>query len=257
MKVYDGAGDDRRQIRRARSCRCASRVWKPRFSPGSRATQVRTPLVPQGHGDDPGAGRAEGPGQSARQGAAAGGGRRSLRDHVRSLLQAPPISTGPSSTAVAAAAQKHGLSRIALEDPTSPALSYRDLLIGARILGAKLMPLAPAGQSIGLMLPNANAAGAAFLGADFGQPATGDDQFLRRAGQRPFGLRGGAGRTIVTSRAFIEKAKLRNLVERVGAEVAFLYLEDLRSDISTARQATRPCSSAARRSSRAGLTTER
>ena len=39
-------------------------------------------------------------------------------------------------------------------------------------------------------------------------------------------------KTIVTSRAFIEKAKLQNLVERVGEEIAFLYLEDLRGDIS-------------------------
>ena len=37
-------------------------------------------------------------------------------------------------------------------------MSYRKLLMGARILGEKLMPLAPEGKPIGLMLPNANGA---------------------------------------------------------------------------------------------------
>lgn len=135
-------------------------------------------------------------------------------------------------TAVAAAAQKHGLGRIALEDPTSPALSYRDLLIGARILGEKLSPLAPAGQSIGLMLPNANAAGAAFLGLISANRPPAMINFSAGPANVLSACAAAQVKTIVTSRAFIEKAKLQNLVERVGAEVAFLYLEDVREKIS-------------------------
>src|SRR5207244_11965413 len=54
------------------------------------------------------------------------------------------------------AAQIHGMGRVAVEDPVSGALSYRKLLMGARILGEKLMAFVPEGKPIGLMLPNAN-----------------------------------------------------------------------------------------------------
>ncbi len=134
--------------------------------------------------------------------------------------------------AVAQAARKNGMGRVALQDPTSPALTYRKLLIGARLLGEKLRDLAPEGHAIGLMLPNANGAGAAFLG-------------LLSANRPPAMINFTAGpvnivaacaaaqvETIVTSRAFIEKAKLQALVERVGEKVAFVYLEDFRDKIS-------------------------
>ncbi len=45
--------------------------------------------------------------------------------------------------AVLQAAETHGRDRIAVEDPVTGALSYRRLLLGAAVLGAKLMPLAP------------------------------------------------------------------------------------------------------------------
>src|SRR5207344_2327142 len=40
------------------------------------------------------------------------------------------------------AAEDHGLGRIAVEDPVTGALSYRKLLMGAAILGRKLMTYA-------------------------------------------------------------------------------------------------------------------
>jgi acyl-[acyl-carrier-protein]-phospholipid O-acyltransferase/long-chain-fatty-acid--[acyl-carrier-protein] ligase len=135
-------------------------------------------------------------------------------------------------TAIAAAARKHGMGRIALEDPTSPALSYRKLLIGARLLGEKFAPLAPAGRSIGLMLPNANAAGAAFLGLVSANRPPAMINFSAGPANVLSACAAAEVKTIVTSYAFIEKAKLQNLVERVGEKIDFLYLEDLRGKIS-------------------------
>src|SRR5205085_2992885 len=60
--------------------------------------------------------------------------------------------------AVIEAADRHGPDRVAVEDPLTGALSYRKLLAGAAVLGAKLMPLAAEGRAIGVMLPNANGA---------------------------------------------------------------------------------------------------
>src|SRR5262249_12033797 len=66
--------------------------------------------------------------------------------------------------AVIQAADVHGPRHIAVEDPLTGAMSYKRLLMGSRILGKKLMPLAPEGRPVGVMLPNANAAVVTVLG---------------------------------------------------------------------------------------------
>ena len=96
--------------------------------------------------------------------------------------------------AVIEAADTHGRSRVAVEDPVTGALTYKRLLAGAAILGAKLMPLAPEGRAVGVMLPNANGAAVTILGLMTRGPRAGDDQFHRRRGQHPRRLQGGADR---------------------------------------------------------------
>ncbi len=86
------------------------------------------------------------------------------------------------------AAEVHGMGRVAVEDPIAGTLSYRKLLMGARILGEKLMPLAPEGKPIGLMLPNANGAAVTLMALMSAGPRAGDDQFHRRRRQRAGGL---------------------------------------------------------------------
>ena len=52
-----------------------------------------------------------------------------------------------------------------MEDPIAGTLTYRKLLIGAAVLGRKLMPLAAEGDAVGVMLPNANGAAVTVLRA--------------------------------------------------------------------------------------------
>src|SRR6202034_4808360 len=59
----------------------------------------------------------------------------------------------------------HGGRRVAVEDPLSGALSYKRLLVGASVLGRKILALGEVGDAIGIMLPNANAAAATVLAA--------------------------------------------------------------------------------------------
>ena len=66
--------------------------------------------------------------------------------------------------AVIQAAKIHGFRRVAVEDPMTGALNYQRLLLGAAILGRKLMPYAAEGKAIGVMLPNANAAAITMVG---------------------------------------------------------------------------------------------
>jgi len=130
------------------------------------------------------------------------------------------------------AAQIHGMSRVAVEDPVTGALSYRKLLMGARILGEKLMAYGPEGKPIGLMLPNANGTVVTLMA-------------LMSAGRVPAMINFTAGvanvlaackaaqiDTILTSRAFIEKGRLDNLIAGISSAVKIVYLDDIRPTIT-------------------------
>jgi acyl-[acyl-carrier-protein]-phospholipid O-acyltransferase/long-chain-fatty-acid--[acyl-carrier-protein] ligase len=134
--------------------------------------------------------------------------------------------------AVIAAAAGQGKKHVAVEDPIGGTLTYKRLSLGVAILGRKLMPLAATGEAVGVMLPNANGAAVAILA-------------LMSAGRVPAMINFSSGLmnlraackaanlgTIVTSRAFVEKAHLEKLVDGLAAEVAFTYLEDIRAQVS-------------------------
>ncbi|MDE2361448.1 MAG: acyl-[ACP]--phospholipid O-acyltransferase [Hyphomicrobiales bacterium] len=134
--------------------------------------------------------------------------------------------------AVVEAARIHGKGRIALEDPVTGALSYKKMLIGARALGGKLMPLAGRGEALGVMLPNVNAAAATLFGVMSSGRVPAMINFSAGAANILAACTAAQVRTIVTSRAFVEKGKLTPLVDQLAAKVAIVYLEDVRPTIS-------------------------
>ena len=134
--------------------------------------------------------------------------------------------------AIVDAARANGESRIALEDPTGT-LSYRKLLIAARVLGAKFADFAAPGEAIGLMLPNINGAGAALLGLMSADRPPAMINFSAGAANILAACKAAEIKTIVTARAFVERAKLQPLIDHVGVEVEFRYLEDLRQTVTT------------------------
>ena len=130
------------------------------------------------------------------------------------------------------AGEHHGWNRTALEDPLTGTLSYSRLVMGANVLGRKLMPLADLGKPVGVMLPNANGAAVTFFA-------------LASAGRVPAMINFSAGPanilsackaaeigTVLTSRAFIEKGRLGGLIEAIQGQVKLVYLEDVRGKIS-------------------------
>lgn len=131
------------------------------------------------------------------------------------------------------AALHEGPSRVALEDPVSGTLTYRKLLIGARVLGEKLAALAPVDGAVGLMMPNANAAVAAFFGIHSAGRVPAMINFTAGAANIGAAVKAAEIGTIVTSRAFVEKARLAPLLEALSGQVAFLFLEDVRGTIGT------------------------
>ena len=129
------------------------------------------------------------------------------------------------------AAHEHGMSRIALEDPTGT-LTYRKLLIGISVLGRKLMALAPEGEPIGVMLPNANGAAVTLYAVMSAGRVPAMINFSGGVANVRSACRAAQVKTIVTSRAFIEKARLGNLIEGIKDDVRIVYLDDLRATIT-------------------------
>jgi acyl-[acyl-carrier-protein]-phospholipid O-acyltransferase/long-chain-fatty-acid--[acyl-carrier-protein] ligase len=134
--------------------------------------------------------------------------------------------------AVIEAAHHHGPGRTATEDPLTGALSYKKLLIGAHVLGTKLMPLAPEGRAVGVMLPNANGAVVTILGLMSAGRVPAMINFTAGATNILAGCKAAEITTIVTSRAFIEKGRLDNLAAALAAKVSILYLEDVRTSVT-------------------------
>jgi len=120
----------------------------------------------------------------------------------------------------------------ALEDPIAGRLTYGRLILGAQVLGARLAGFAPEGAAVGVMLPNASAVAVAFFA-------------LQTIGRVPAMLNFTAGHVnvlaacraakigvVLTSRAFVEKARLADMVARLSsAGIEVVNLEDIRAGI--------------------------
>jgi len=160
--------------------------------------------------------------------------RRKSGEAMRKLMQEMIFASRPEQTLYAAlcdAADIFGRRRRLLEDVKQIEYSYNDLLKMAMILGRQIERVSQPGERVGLLLPNL----VPTLGLIFGLTAR------RRV---PAMLNYTAGveamqsacdaaeiRTIVTSRAFVEQAKLGDKLAGLHG-VELLYLEDVREQVS-------------------------
>ena len=136
--------------------------------------------------------------------------------------------------AVIEAAKVNGGKWLALEDPVSGRLTYKRLLQATAILGAKLMPLAAEGRAVGVMLPTSNGAVVTVLSLLSGGRVPAMINFSAGAANVLGACRAAQVDTIVTARAFIEKARLEKLVAQLEKQVRLVYLEDIRKTVSFA-----------------------
>jgi acyl-[acyl-carrier-protein]-phospholipid O-acyltransferase / long-chain-fatty-acid--[acyl-carrier-protein] ligase len=134
--------------------------------------------------------------------------------------------------AIIAAGRAYGGGRTAVEDPLTGALSYRRLLLGVAVLGRKLIPLAEPGVALGVMLPNANGAAVATLALMSAGRVPAMINFSAGAANVRAACRAAKIATIVTSRAFVDKARLGPLVDTLKSDVRFIYLEDVRQSVT-------------------------
>ncbi|MFA5955443.1 acyl-[ACP]--phospholipid O-acyltransferase [Hyphomicrobium sp.] len=122
-----------------------------------------------------------------------------------------------------------------IEDPLGSKLTYKKLIVGAQVLGAKIAPmLPPVGSSVGVLLPNSAGVVATFFA-------------LQTIGRVPAMLNFSAGTAnvlsackaanvsvVLTSRVFVEKGHFESLVQAIGGVARVVYLEDIRATITFA-----------------------
>jgi acyl-[acyl-carrier-protein]-phospholipid O-acyltransferase/long-chain-fatty-acid--[acyl-carrier-protein] ligase len=134
--------------------------------------------------------------------------------------------------AFAAAAERYRSSRVILEDPVTGALTYKRALAAVAVLADKLVPLTRKGEAVGVLLPNANAVALTVLA-------------LHSTGRVPAMLNYTAGaanvlsacqaaevKTVIASRAFVERGRLQALVAAIETVARLVWLEDVRASVS-------------------------
>ncbi|TGP21655.1 MULTISPECIES: AMP-binding protein [unclassified Mesorhizobium] len=131
------------------------------------------------------------------------------------------------------AADRVGASHPIIEDVISGALSYRKMFIGARVLGRRFEAATAPGEAVGLLLPNANGVVLSFVGLISAARVAAMINYTAGPASVIAAIRTAVIRTVVSSRAFIEKAGIDDIVAAVEAGGAkMLWLEDVRESVT-------------------------
>jgi len=134
--------------------------------------------------------------------------------------------------AVRDAALRFGPSKPIIEDIVTGALSYRRMLIGARVLGRRFAAITEPGEAVGVVLPNTNGVVLTLLGLASGERVAAMMNYTAGPANVAAAVNAAAIRTVVSSRAFVEKAAIGDeieAIEKAGAKM--LWLEDVRADV--------------------------
>ncbi len=124
-----------------------------------------------------------------------------------------------------------GTSRTMLEDPLGGSLTTRKALIGAAVLGRKIQAITADAEIVGMMLPNANGAAVTFMALQSGGRIVAMLNYTAGIANLVSACGSARVKTVLTSRAFVEKANLQNVVAELGKHVSICWLEDLRKEI--------------------------
>ena len=136
--------------------------------------------------------------------------------------------------AMVAAAKRYGPSEIALEDTVTGTLTRKRMLVGARVLGRRFAQVTKPAEIVGVLLPNANGAVLTFFGLQSGGRVAAMLNYTAGPANIASAIRTAKIKTVISSKAFIEKAELGDLVTAInGTDAKILWLEDVRESVTT------------------------
>jgi acyl-[acyl-carrier-protein]-phospholipid O-acyltransferase/long-chain-fatty-acid--[acyl-carrier-protein] ligase len=111
-------------------------------------------------------------------------------------------------------------------------LSYTKLILAAQVLGRKLAPLAPVGAPVGVMLPNTAAVAVTFYALQTIGRVPAMINFATGARNVLATCKAANVEVLLTSKAFVERARLGDLINMLAETVRVVYLEDIRASIT-------------------------
>lgn len=140
-------------------------------------------------------------------------------------------------TGVVEAACRFGPAQEAVEDTISGTLSYRKLLIAARIFAARFARTTAPGETVGVLMPNGNGLAVTFLALWSAGRSVCPINSTAGAASITSSVRTVPLRLVVSSRQFVKKANLEAVVAAAEAGGArFLWIEDWREAITRFEQ---------------------
>jgi acyl-[acyl-carrier-protein]-phospholipid O-acyltransferase / long-chain-fatty-acid--[acyl-carrier-protein] ligase len=123
----------------------------------------------------------------------------------------------------------------AIEDPLGSKLSYKKLIVGAQVLGAKIAPiLPPVGSSVGVLLPNSAGVAVTFFALQTIGRVPAMLNFTAGAANVVSACKAAKVEVVLTSRVFVEKGHFESLVQALEGVARVIYLEDIRATITFA-----------------------
>ena len=128
---------------------------------------------------------------------------------------------------------RHGWRYPVLEDTSGIHIDYMKLVAGALVLGRKFAAQTEPGERVGVLVPNVNAAAVTF----FALQAFGRVPAMLNFSAGPANLEAAVVtaqiKLVISSGEFVAKAKLEPSIAAIGGHARFLWLEDLRGQVST------------------------
>ncbi len=130
------------------------------------------------------------------------------------------------------AGRTYGFNYPIIMDLENNSITYRSLITKSFILGSLFAKHTQLGENVGLMLPNSCGTVISFFGLQAHARITTMINFTSGAANIVSACKTACIKTVFTSRKFIKKAELFDVVEALSSEVKILYLEDLKDNLS-------------------------
>ncbi len=135
--------------------------------------------------------------------------------------------------AVRSACDRFGPDRAIVEDVITGTLSYRQLLMAARIFAGRFARMTAPGEAVGVLLPNSNGVALTLLGLMSAGRLAAMINYTAGPANVTSAMRTALVRTVISSKAFVDKAGLQDIVEAAkDGGARFVWIEDLRDGIT-------------------------
>ncbi len=152
------------------------------------------------------------------------------------LMSDAAAETGPRNATLfaemLAARARHGGKMNLLEDINWRPMTYDRLRIGSMILGRKLAAVSTPRETVGILLPNALGTVVAFFGLTGFARVPAMLNYTVGATNLISACATAGIKTVITSRLFIQRGHLEDLVDALSQHVTLVYLEDVRDGVS-------------------------